>query len=97
MGKFQFIDIELSQRRKHIFRLVQIESFCRQQNKCDSKTEICLCKGGKHCGKRRKCWLPACSPCPTMFSKAFIFRVVKSGDCGVKKLKWVGKKRTKCL
>ena len=23
---------------------------------------------GKHCGKRRKCWLPAFSPFPTMFS-----------------------------
>ena len=23
----------------------------------------------KHCGKRRKCWLPAFSPFPTMFSK----------------------------
>ena len=25
----------------------------------------------KHCGKRRKCWLPAFSPFPTMFSKGF--------------------------
>ena len=23
---------------------------------------------GKHCGKRRKCWLPAFSPFPTVFS-----------------------------
>ena len=23
---------------------------------------------GKHCWKRRKCWIPACSPSPTMFS-----------------------------
>ena len=23
---------------------------------------------GKHCGKRRKCWLPAFSPFPTAFS-----------------------------
>ena len=37
----------------------------------------------KHCGKRRKCWLPAFSPFPTMFSKAFPFGVVKSrGLCG---------------
>ena len=35
--------------------------------------------GKKHCGKRRKCWLPAFSPCPTMFSKGFFF-VVK-GSC----------------
>ena len=34
-------------------------------------------------GKRRKCWLPAFSTFPTMFSKAFFFRVVKSQDCVV--------------
>ena len=27
----------------------------------------------KHCGKRRKCWLPAFSPFPTMFSTPFFF------------------------
>ena len=32
----------------------------------------------KHCGKRRKCWLPAFSPFPTMFSKAFFNRVIKA-------------------
>ena len=36
-----------------------------------------------HCGKRRKCWLPAFSPIPTVFSKAFLFRIVKSRDCAV--------------
>ena len=35
---------------------------------------------GKHCGKRRKCWLPAFSPFPTMFLKGFVPRVIKSGD-----------------
>ena len=30
----------------------------------------------KHCGKRRKCWLPALSLFPTMFSKGFFFKVV---------------------
>ena len=35
-------------------------------------------------GKRRKCWLPVFSQFPTMFSKAFFFRVVKSRDCVVK-------------
>ena len=39
--------------------------------------------GTKHCEKRRKCWLPAFSPFPTMFSKASFFRAVKkSGLCG---------------
>ena len=31
-------------------------------------------------GKGEKCWLPAFSPFPTMFSKAFFSRVVKSRD-----------------
>ena len=35
-------------------------------------------------GKRRKCWLPAFSPFPTMFSKGFFPRVVKSRNCVVK-------------
>ena len=41
-------------------------------------------KQWKHCGKRRKCWLPAFSPFPTMFSKAVFSRGVKSRDCVVK-------------
>ena len=28
----------------------------------------------KHCGKRRKCWLPAFYPFPTMFLKDFFFK-----------------------
>ena len=56
----------------------QIESTCRRQNKCDSKTEICFWKGRKHFGKRRKCCLPAFSPFPKMFSEAFFLSVIKS-------------------
>ena len=40
------------------FELAQIESICRRQNKCDLKTENCFGRGRKHCGKRKKCWLP---------------------------------------
>ena len=47
------------------------------------KTEICFRKNKKHCGKRRKCWLPAFSLFPTIFSKAFFSRGVKSRDCVV--------------
>ena len=46
--------------------------------------DLYLWYGRKHCGKRRKCWLPAFSPFPTVFSKAFFLRVVKSRDCVVK-------------
>ena len=34
-------------------------------------------------GKRRKCWLPAFFPFPTMFSNGFLNRVVKSRYCVV--------------
>ena len=70
--------------KRQNFRSVQIESICRRQNKRDWKIEICFRKGGKHCGKKRKCWLPAFSPFPTMFSNCFFFTVVKSRDCVVK-------------
>ena len=36
-------------------------------------------KSRKHCGKRRKCWLPAFSLLTKMFSQACYFRVVKLG------------------
>ena len=42
--------------------------------KCISKLEICFSKGRKQFGKRRKYWLPAFSPFPSMFSKAFFFQ-----------------------
>ena len=32
----------------------------------------------------RECWLPAFSPFFTMFSKGFLYRVIKSRDCVVK-------------
>ena len=54
-----------------IFKLVQIESICRRQYKCDRKIEISFEKGRKHCGKSRKCWVPAYT-CPAMFSKGSV-------------------------
>ena len=44
---------------KQSFRLLQIESSSRQENKCNSKIEVYTRMSRKHCGKRRKCWLPA--------------------------------------
>ena len=69
---------------KQNFSTVQIESTSRQQNKCDLKIKVCLGMSRKHCGKRRKCWLPAFSPFPTMFSKGDFLRVMKSWDCVAK-------------
>ena len=74
---------ELFTKRQN-FRPDQIQSICRRQNSSDSKIEIYVGKSRKYCGKRRKCWLPAISPFPTMFSKAFFSKGVKSRDCVVK-------------
>ena len=66
--------------KRQNIRLVQIQSICRQQNKCDVNIEICFGKGRKHCGKMRKCLLPALSLFPSMFSKVYFFRVNQSGN-----------------
>ena len=57
---------------------------CRRQNKFNLKTKFLLGMGKKHCGKRRKFWLPAFSSFSTMLSDGFFFRVIKSWDCVVK-------------
>ena len=62
----------------------KLEAFADNKDKCESKIEICFRKSRKHCVKKRKCWLPAFSPFPTMFSKGFFFKVVKIRDCVVK-------------
>ena len=67
--------------KRQNFHLVQIESICRQKTECNLKTEILFGMFRRHCGKWRKCWLPAFSPFPTMFSKAVFSRGVKSQDC----------------
>ena len=46
-----------------------------------AKMTISLYDRLKNTGERRKCWLQAFSPFPTVFSKAFFFRVVNSQDC----------------
>ena len=57
------------------FRLVKIKHICRPENKCDLTRDILFGMARKHCGKR-KCWLPAFSPFPTMFSKGLLFRLL---------------------
>ena len=52
----------------------------------DSLSEICVGKSRKHCRTRRKCWLPAFFPLPTVFSEGIFLGVVKSRDCVVKGL-----------
>ena len=41
--------------KRQIFRHIQIESICRQQNRYDTKTEICFeTERRKHCGEKEK-------------------------------------------
>ena len=65
-----------------ILSLLKSKAFA--DDKITVTEKICLCKSRKHYGKRRKCWLPAFSPFPTMFSVGFFLRVIKSWDCVVK-------------
>ena len=61
----------------------KFKAFADNKINVTEKIEICFGKSRKSCGKRRKCWLAAFSPFHTMFSKAFLNRVVKSQDCVV--------------
>ena len=64
------------------FRLFQSERICRRQfEKFNENGRNVLETGGKHCGKRRNCSLGAISPFPTVFSKGFYCRRVKTRAC----------------
>ena len=60
----------------------KVKTFADNKIIVNEKLKFWFEKGTKHCGKRRKCWLPVFSPFPTMFSKALHFRIGKSRDCG---------------
>ena len=45
-------------------------------NKTNVNVKFAFGKGRKHCGQWRKCWFPAFSPFPTMFSKGFCLKIV---------------------
>ena len=62
------------------FELNRIQSICRQQIKCCYNDDFCLWLGRKHCGKRRKCWLPEFFLFP-MVSKNFSFRAATTHKC----------------
>ena len=69
------------------FRLVQIETNCRQHFKVHLKWKINTIKARKHCEKRRNCLLQAISPFLTRFSTAIYLEYVKMRYCVV----WVKK------
>ena len=61
----------------------KLKAFAEEKNRYDQTIKIPFRKYRKHCRNRRKWWLPAFSPFPTMFSKAFFLRFVKSRDCKI--------------
>ena len=63
------------------FRLFETERLCRQQFQILMKWQKVQRKGRKHCGKRRNSLLRAISPFPTVFSKNFYCRHVKTRAC----------------
>ena len=67
-----------------ILDLSKLKAFADNNLNVYQKLKFALGKNRKHFGKRRKCWLPAYFPFPTMFSEGFFLRVVKSRDCVVK-------------
>ena len=60
------------------YRLYQTERVCRRQFQISCKWQNVPQTGRKHCGKRRNCLLRAISPFPTVFSKDFSCRHVKT-------------------
>ena len=61
-----------------------LKAYADDKINLNEKIKTWFGKGRKHCGKRRKCSGPAFSPFPTVFSKAFSFRVIKIRNCVVK-------------
>ena len=61
------------------FRCFHTEWVCRRQFQVSRQKD--LKKGRKHCGKRRNFSLWAISPFPTVFSKEFFCRHVKTRAC----------------
>ena len=69
---------------RQIFRLVQIESICRRQYKSDRKNEIFLEMVETIVGKGENAAYQHFLLFSTIFSKGFIFNVVKNQVCLVK-------------
>ena len=57
-----------------IFDMTKLKAFADDKLSVAEMAIFLYDKSRKHCGKRRKSWLPAFSSFPTVFSKAFFFR-----------------------
>ena len=58
-----------------------MKDFADNKINVTQKLNFALGRVVKHCGKWRKCWLPAISPFSTRFPIAFFLRIIKSRDC----------------
>ena len=54
----------------------KLKAFSDDKVDVTEKVKFVLGREEKHCGKRRKCWLPAFSSFPTMFSGSLKLRIV---------------------
>ena len=57
-----------------IFDRSKLKAFADDKISLTEKLKYVSWERRKHCGKRRKCWLPALSPFPTMFSKRLLIQ-----------------------
>ena len=67
-----------------ILDLSKFKAFADSQISLTQKLKFVLGRVENIAGERRKFWLPAFSPLPIIFSKAFFSRCVKRQDCVVK-------------
>ena len=85
----------------------KLRAFADDKINVNQKLKFVFGKSRKHRGKRRKCWLPAFSPFPTMFSKDFFFKVVRirklcskeligSVEISALEILWEKKKNARC-
>ena len=83
MHLFLFPDLTLYQMAKLIY-VIKLKAFAEDKLNVANMTIYVFDRVENTLGKRRKCRLQAFSPFPTLFCKAFFFRVIKSRDCVVK-------------
>ena len=67
-------------RNNNILDLFKFKAFADDEINVTKILKFVLGRVKNIVGKRRKCWLLALSPFPTLFSKGFFPRVVKSRD-----------------